>query len=148
LISIIMVLAIPRMNDITTNFEEPTAFQTLKGKEYPRDFIALQKRFYPKISPIKTERSAANVFQKITDLIRSQSLWNIISENPNDLLIEATAKTRFLRFTDDIIIKVHRLDRGSVVHMRSRSRKGRSDFGVNAKRIFDFFSSLRVKLDE
>ena len=45
-------------------------------------------------------------------------------------------------FTDDIIVAP--ASSGSRIDLRSSSRYGRSDFGVNAERIRDYLTALRA----
>ena len=60
-------------------------------------------------------------------------------------MLEATDTTLFFRFKDDVVVRI-RPDParagGSIVDMRSISRVGVSDVGVNAKRIRDFLRDL------
>jgi len=60
---------------------------------------------------------------------------------------EATATTFFFRFKDDVVVRV-RPDPdqpgGSIVDMRSISRVGGSDIGVNAARIRAFLADLQT----
>ena len=57
--------------------------------------------------------------------------------------IEASQTSRWFRFTDDIVIRVTPDGPGSRVDMRSLSRQGRSDFGVNAARIGAYMGELK-----
>ncbi len=56
--------------------------------------------------------------------------------------IEATDRTIWLGFTDDIVIRVRPEDGGSRVDIRSVSRVGTSDLGTNAARIRRFMKRL------
>ena len=60
--------------------------------------------------------------------------------------VEATATTRFFRFKDDVVVRV-RPDPasagGSIVDMRSISRVGVSDLGVNARRVRAYLNDLK-----
>jgi uncharacterized protein (DUF1499 family) len=49
-------------------------------------------------------------------------------------------------FTDDFVIRVSPDSTGSRIDMRSESRQGISDFGVNAKRIRAYMEALKPKL--
>jgi uncharacterized protein (DUF1499 family) len=49
-------------------------------------------------------------------------------------------------FTDDIVIRVAKDGSGSRVDMRSTSRQGHSDFGVNAARIRANLQDLQLLL--
>jgi uncharacterized protein (DUF1499 family) len=60
--------------------------------------------------------------------------------------IEASQQSRWFRFTDDIVIRVASDEVGSRVDMRSTSRQGRGDFGVNAARIRTYMSALRQRI--
>ena len=52
-----------------------------------------------------------------------------------------------LGFKDDVVIVVTNLGEGrSRVDMRSASRFGANDFGMNAKRIFGFLTELDATL--
>lgn len=134
------------MNDIATSPDSPTAFRQLKGKEYSEKFARLQRRYYPEIAPLIVDKAPQQVFSAVRELIRRQGKWNIEFEDQPAFHLEATDKSRFFRFTDDIVIRVEPRDSGSVVQMRSRSRTGRSDFGVNAKRIRKFLGDLKATL--
>jgi uncharacterized protein (DUF1499 family) len=46
-------------------------------------------------------------------------------------------------FTDDVVVRVAPTNSGSRIDLRSSSRYGRSDFGVNAERIRDYLTELR-----
>jgi uncharacterized protein (DUF1499 family) len=68
--------------------------------------------------------------------------WQIVAVAPEAMRIEATDTTLFFGFKDDIVIRVRPSEHGSVVDMRSLSRVGTSDVGVNAKRIRAFLARL------
>ena len=142
LLSIMALLAQPRMNDITTHPEQPTAFKALNRKPYNTKFIALQKKYYPEVKPLVLNSSSDTVYKKIIDHITHNTSWKIVSSDAQLKFIEATEQTKFFRFTDDIVIEVQDNNPSSIVQMRSRSRMGQSDFGVNAKRILNFFAEL------
>jgi uncharacterized protein (DUF1499 family) len=61
--------------------------------------------------------------------------------------LEAVATTRWLRFKDDVVVRLRdRPDGGTRVDVRSKSRIGRSDLGTNARRIRAFLHALRVRI--
>ncbi|WP_299932963.1 DUF1499 domain-containing protein [uncultured Pelagimonas sp.] len=64
--------------------------------------------------------------------------WDIISSDQDRHRFEATARTSVFYFADDVVIVVSPEADGSRVDMRSVSRVGRSDQGVNAARIRAF----------
>ena len=61
--------------------------------------------------------------------------WEIVASVPEEGRIEATAKTPFVGFKDDVVIRVRGGDNGTEVDVRSKSRFGQGDVGVNAARI-------------
>ena len=59
--------------------------------------------------------------------------------------MEAVATSKLFHFQDDIVIRVRPEGQGgSLVDMRSKSRDGQGDFGVNAARIRQFMVALRT----
>ena len=61
----------------------------------------------------------------------------VIREAPDYLYAEF--RTRLLRYVDDVEF----LKSGSVLHVRSASRLGRRDFGVNRRRVEEIRALLR-----
>ena len=49
-------------------------------------------------------------------------------------------------FTDDVVIRISGDEAGSRIDMRSTSRQGRSDYGVNVARIRAYMTALRQRL--
>ena len=64
--------------------------------------------------------------------------WDIVAADADNFRFEATARTSVFYFADDIVVVVTPEDDGSRIDMRSVSRVGRSDQGVNAARIRAF----------
>ena len=56
--------------------------------------------------------------------------------------IEASDTTLWFGFVDDVVIRVTLVDKGSRVDIRSKSRVGGGDVGINAKRIRKFLAAL------
>jgi uncharacterized protein (DUF1499 family) len=70
--------------------------------------------------------------------------WKLAEVDPARGHIEATASVSFIRFHDDVVLRIVPTQDGksSRVDMRSVSRVGVSDLGVNAQRIRDFLAAL------
>ena len=64
--------------------------------------------------------------------------WDIIAADGDRRRFEATARTPLFNFADDVVIVVTAMATGSRIDMRSVSRVGRSDQGVNARRVRAF----------
>jgi uncharacterized protein (DUF1499 family) len=71
----------------------------------------------------------------------------VIDAEPIQGRIEATDKSLLFGFEDDVVLRiVPGADGSTKVDMRSKSRVGRSDLGMNAGRIREFDAGLRRKL--
>jgi uncharacterized protein (DUF1499 family) len=68
--------------------------------------------------------------------------WTIVAADEAAGRIEASDQSRWFGFTDDIVIRVTAAGSASRIDLRSSSRLGRSDFGVNAARIRAYVSAL------
>ena len=73
--------------------------------------------------------------------------WKVIESDDVEGVIKAESKTFWLRFTDDVTIRIY-LDEDAQtrVDVESKSRKGSGDFGTNARRAARFFKALDRKL--
>ena len=68
--------------------------------------------------------------------------WTIVEADPTTRRIEASEQSFWMGFTDDIVVRVAEADSGSRIDVRSASRHGRSDLGVNAARIRTYLAAL------
>jgi len=68
--------------------------------------------------------------------------WNVVAEDPNGLTIEAVSTSNLFRFQDDVVLRVRPDGSGSKVDMRSKSRDGKGDMGVNTARIRSYIDTL------
>ena len=68
---------------------------------------------------------------KIKEIVLSSPLNKLITEKENYLYFES--RTMFFRFTDDLEIYID--TESKLIHFRSASRVGHSDFGCNRKRV-------------
>lgn len=84
-----------------------------------------------KINPLSYQSSAEDAIQQIKQTILSLSGATLIEEKDHYLHFEF--KTLLFRFVDDVEIMID--DAEKVIHLRSASRVGHSDFGTNRRRI-------------
>ena len=70
--------------------------------------------------------------------------WTIVDSDAKSGRIEASESTRWFHFTDDIVIRVGASGAGSRVDIRSSSRYGTGDFGVNVRRVRRYIAALRA----
>jgi len=94
------------------------------------------------IEPIAYQQSNDKVIEQAAAAISAQKGAMIKTQDANYL--HATYKTALLGYIDDLELL---LDNSSgVLHIRSASRIGRSDFGANRKRIEALRSLLKGKI--
>jgi uncharacterized protein (DUF1499 family) len=140
----------PMINDVTTRFPDAPQFELLAGKlanegrsmSYPESFWAIQAQKHPEVKPLVVTLAPDVTFERISQLAAQQPQWKIVGKDPSRRRLEAIATTKWLRFKDDVVIEVLPQGNGSVVHMRSKSRLGRDDFGANANRITQFLKNF------
>ena len=142
----------PPINDITTDTASPPEFTRAPalpenhGRDftYPGDsFARLQRAAYPEIQPLVLDKSPMDVFELVETEAEAKPDWQITFVDREMLILEGVAETSLFRFRDDFLIQVRPFRGGSMVQMRSRSRVGKGDLGVNARRITGFFSELK-----
>lgn len=69
--------------------------------------------------------------------------WKIVQSDDYEGIIEAEAKTFWMRFVDDVRIHIYLDDDAQTrVDLVSQSRKGRGDMGTNARRAARFLRAL------
>ena len=133
----------PVINDVTTDPYNPPQFVKLQEKAYPRKNIDIQQKYYPDIMPVKSKFSADQAFAVCKSVGLDMARWKLINEDPVERILEFTATTAWMRYKDDVVIQVTPEKTGSSIHMRSKSRLGKSDLGANAERIREFFLRFR-----
>ena len=83
------------------------------------------------IAPIAYQSSRAEAYSAIRQIVSQQKGATIVAEDENYL--HAEFRTTIMRFVDDVEFWFP-VDQ-SVIHVRSASRLGYSDLGVNRKRV-------------
>lgn len=86
---------------------------------------------YADIAPLAYTGNGAAAFARAVALVRATPGTNVVEETPGYL--HAQCSTRVLKFTDDLELLLD--DAAHVIHVRSSSRLGRKDFGVNRARV-------------
>jgi uncharacterized protein (DUF1499 family) len=139
-------ISYPPIHDITTDTENPPQFLALVGKrdnapnslEYGGPEIASQQiAAFPDIKPILSSLSPDEAYAKALSVGEAMG-WEISGADNEALRFEGTARTPFFKFIDDTVVVVTPNPSGSRIDVRSVSRIGRGDIGVNAKRIREF----------
>jgi uncharacterized protein (DUF1499 family) len=141
----------PPINDISTDTTNPPQFvkaATLDGNVgrnlgYPGAAFAEQQRAgYPDLGPLHMNLPADETFRRVVAAAKQMPAWEITRVDPAARALEGVATSRLFRFQDDFVVEARPQGDGSVVQMRSKSRDGKGDIGVNAARIKAFLARL------
>jgi uncharacterized protein (DUF1499 family) len=141
---------VPAINDITTDFDNSPEFTKAVQLNHGRDmkydrakYADRQLRGYGPLAPLKLPEPPDEAFQTVQRTAAQMSTWTITSTDAASRTLEGYATSGLFHFNDDFVIQV-RADAGggSLVEMRSKSRDGIGDFGVNYKRIKDYFAAV------
>jgi uncharacterized protein (DUF1499 family) len=144
---------LPRINDITTDPDDPPAFVhagSLPGNQgrdlaYPGERFAEQQRAgYPDLAPIVLPMSVPEALARARSAAEALG-WTITYEDPVAGWLEATETSRIFRFVDDICVRLRADGASTVVDVRSKSRVGQGDMGANARRIRAFRDRLTAQ---
>ena len=143
----------PPIHDITTDTSNPPAFVAIaplradapNPVEYQGDSIArIQAEHYPDIQPLMMAMPTDSAFT-LALLAAREMGWEIVDQDRASGRIEATTTTSWFAFRDDVVIRVSSASGIARVDVRSKSRVGRGDVGMNAKRIRAYVARLRDK---
>ena len=154
--------SVPAIHDVSTDLEDMPQFRALrvrddnlenipdldqpdlKAMEPEERWKALHQKGYPDIKPVRVPWTVGETTVKAHALAEKRG-WEIAHVDPRRGIVEATATTLFFRFKDDVVIRARKDPKGegTIVDMRSISRVGGSDVGVNAGRIREFLKDLR-----
>ena len=144
---------VPPIHDVTTDPDNPPAFVVVaplrkEAGENPVVYEGAriaeqQRRAYPDLLPLTLALAPPTAFNRALDTAQRMG-WTIVAADDAAGRIESSDRSRWFGFTDDIVIRVTASGAGSRIDLRSSSRLGRSDFGVNADRIGSYLAALRA----
>ena len=112
----------------------------LKPPSSTRNSVSSQAKMYPEhphlayasIAPLPFKTAGApQSFQALQTVLRNVPGVSIVEQTPDYL--HAEAQTRWLKFVDDLEFWAN--PASGVIELRSASRLGQEDFGVNRKRM-------------
>lgn len=134
----------------TTRFNAVLAARAAEGandvENRDAQLAQMQKTAYPDMVPVMTALPVRRAFNEALHVAKSMPGWIIVAFDVDAGRIEASHQSRWFRFTDDIVIRVVGDELGSRIDMRSTSRQGQSDYGVNATRIRAYKAALRKRI--
>lgn len=152
--------AVPPIHDVTTDLNDPPEFRALDprageaqmnvpARDPAMESLTPEERWrqyhetaYGDLTAVTLEVPS----REATDLAERAARemgWEIVATDPARGRVEATATTMWFGFKDDIVVRIGRSgDDRSTVDVRSVSRVGVSDLGVNAARIRKYLRTL------
>lgn len=143
---------VPPIHDITTSLDDPPHFRaalTARGSEAnpAPDTIAPEvaqqhRAGYPTLQPLVVPMNPEKALDRAAEVARSLR-WEVLAIDRTSRTVEATASTPWFGFRDDVVVRIRPVPGGSRVDVRSTSRVGRSDAGVNANRIRRFLRLMQ-----
>ena len=142
--------SVPPIHDISTDLVNPPEFVAIaplradapNPVEYAGVEAATQQRAaYPELQTLNYPQSKSELVEATKQVIDNLG-WQLVNIDTNQGIVEATDKTMWFGFKDDVIVRI--TDNGSkrLVDIRSKSRVGGSDLGKNAERIHGFIEEL------
>jgi uncharacterized protein (DUF1499 family) len=147
---------LPSINDIATDTDNRPAFGATLAERAAEsgdrvdtpepDLSRLQRAGYPDIAPLRTALPPGQAFSAALAVAQAMPGWSVVAVDAGAGRIEASARSRWFGFTDDIVIRIAADPGGSRIDMRSASRKGSRDYGVNAARIRAYLGALRQRI--
>lgn len=136
----------PPIHDISTDTLNPPAFTAAANQRRPGDnpvdyagaeLANQQQQAYADIAPLRSPLPPPQAFARCLAIIQALG-WQVIAQDQDKGVIEAMDRSRIFGFIDDIVLRITAEDAGSRIDLRSASRAGVSDLGVNAERIRRF----------
>lgn len=144
----------PTVADATTNIEDPPVFVALapirqKTAKNPLEYrkkeaAELQQQYFPDLTGIQLDQSPAEVIRRAASVAKDMG-FDVVEVAPEEGRLEATDTTFWFGFKDDVVVRARLQDNGQTrVDIRSTSRVGYLDGGLNAKRVQEFIRKLEA----
>jgi len=148
-----LVKSNPFIHDVSTDTAYPPEFVAVlplrkkddNSLEPNAEVAAMQHAGYPDLQPVMVAATPEQTLHRAEAAARAMG-WEIVAVDPQSMRIEATATSLLFGFKDDMVIRIRPESDGkaSRLDMRSASRVGRSDLGVNARRIRAYFKAFNA----
>ncbi len=152
---ILAAVSVPPIHDITTDTENPPSFLEAKlfndGSKNSSDYgdatwpaerlAATTLTAYPELRPINSSLKMPEAVEKSRVVLQSMGL-EIVSVDAEGGRLEAVDTSFWFGFKDDLVVRIQETSNGVRIDIRSKSRVGQSDLGVNAKRVLAFIDGF------
>lgn len=157
----VQAIRLPMQNDASTDLVDPPDFSRSSAAlaargghvngELPQAWREAQRKTWPDLQPIMLDLDIGEAWPLVQATVTALH-WRVIERQApggrqGNARLEAIDFSLLLGFPDDITIRLRPAAGQTRVDIRSASRYGRHDFGVNAKRIEKFATELQAQLD-
>lgn len=151
--------SVPAIHDVATDLDDLPQFSRLTVRadnleNIPDDgkpelkalppeerWKAIHRTHYGDLRTLRLPAPPAQTVQRVAALAKARGWETALVKEDS---VEATDTSTFFRFKDDVVVRVRPAPGGgSLVDMRSISRVGASDVGMNAKRVRAFLADLQ-----
>lgn len=144
----------PPIHDISTDIENPPTFDAIVDlrADAPNDTTYgdqekadTQREAYPDVQTLYLDVGYGEAFDRALRAAEQMPWEQIVTSDKAAGRIEAVDKLAWFGFKDDVVIRVDTAETSSrsKIDVRSVSRIGRGDIGVNAHRIQEYLNTLR-----
>jgi uncharacterized protein (DUF1499 family) len=116
---------------------EPSGF--LDCPDTPNCVSSLAKNPNHRVEPFKLKKDSKTSWDIVRKTVGALPRTKIVSADNSD--IHAECRSMVFRFVDDFML--HLTPSDGIIHIRSASRTGYSDFGVNHRRVENLRKKLR-----
>ena len=147
------VASVPPIHNISTDIVDPPQFRELVGQRlesganplvYDSEVLGPQQQAaYPWITTKTLNGAISDRTKEAAQIVENMGM-DLVSLDPVEGVIEATDTTFWFGFKDDVVIRLRSTEASKVqVDIRSVSRVGQSDLGVNARRITEILAEFK-----
>jgi len=161
---LVIAQSVPMIHDISTDVENPPEFKKLElrqdnmsnipgrgdrefaGMDARERWAFLHREAYGDIQPLTVNMGVADTVT-LAEKVAIDRGWVVAVADRESGHLEATDTVSLLAFKDDIIVRVTpgKAAGTSIIDVRSVSRIGLSDLGVNAKRVRAFLKEMKKR---
>jgi len=147
---------VPPIHDVTTDTSDPPTYDDVVVKlrgEGPdintltydaQTLPAVQQAAYPNVVPLDVSAAPAAAFDAAVAALGELG-FEVVNADRSAMRIEAVAKSFWFGFKDDVVVRIRPNGAGARIDVRSVSRVGIGDSGVNARRITRILGAIKTR---
>lgn len=152
-------MALPALNDISTDRRDPPAFFIAPGLRKPGENalsmpsaadLQAAAQAYPAATGRRYDAAPDRVLRAVDNVVAANG-WRVVSrtgapQETSEIVVEARAWTFLFAFPVDVVVRISDENESTYVDMRSASVFARHDLGDNARRIAAFMEALDAEM--